>query len=59
MLVPGQFSDKDGTVNSTMKLVRHRVSTVYKDLIEYAYTPEGSKVENERNLSVLASILGA
>ena len=58
MIVPGQFSDKDGTVNSTMKLVRHRVSTVYKELIDYAYTPEGSKPENERNLAAVSAIIG-
>ncbi len=58
MLVPAQFSDKDGTVNSTMKLVRHRVATLYRDLIEYAYTPEGGKPENERNLAVVAALTG-
>jgi len=56
MIVPGQFSDKDGTVNSTMKLVRHRVSLVYRDLIEYAYTAEGSHPENEKNLEVVAAL---
>jgi long-chain acyl-CoA synthetase len=58
MLVPGQFSDKDGTVNSTMKLVRHRVSLLYKELIDYAYTSEGGKVENDKNLAAIAAILG-
>ncbi len=57
MIVPGQFSDKDGTVNSTMKLVRHRVGAVHKDLIEYAYTAEGSQVENERNLEVVEALM--
>ncbi len=57
MIVPGQFSDKDGTVNSTMKLVRHRVSVLYGDLIEYAYTTEGSHPENARNLAVVAALI--
>jgi long-chain acyl-CoA synthetase len=47
------FSDKDGTVNSTMKIVRHRIGAVHKDRIEYSYTPEGSKTMNERNLAAL------
>jgi len=38
--------------------VRHRVSLLYKDLIDYAYTPEGGKVENEKNLAAIAAILG-
>jgi long-chain acyl-CoA synthetase len=52
-IVREAFSDKDGTVNSTMKIVRHRIAAVHKDLIEYSYTSEGSKTVNERNLAVL------
>ena len=29
-IVPEGFSDKDGTVNSTMKLVRHRVVELHR-----------------------------
>ncbi len=50
------FSDKDGTVNSTMKLVRHRIASVYSDLIEYSYSPEGSKTLNERNVATLKAL---
>ncbi len=57
MIVPGQFSDQDGTVNSTLKLVRHRVAQKYRDLIDYAYTSEGKDVENERNLRAVAKLL--
>ncbi|GAB1455931.1 MAG: AMP-binding protein [Spirochaetia bacterium] len=57
MIVPGQFSDKDGTVNSTMKLVRHRVAALYHELIEYAYTKSGDRPENERNLETLKKLL--
>jgi long-chain acyl-CoA synthetase len=52
-IVPAAFSDKDGTINSTMKIVRHRIATVYSDLIEYSYSPEGSKTVNDRNLTTL------
>ncbi|PKL09326.1 MAG: AMP-dependent synthetase [Spirochaetae bacterium HGW-Spirochaetae-7] len=57
MIVPGQFSEKDGTINSTMKLVRHRVTTVYRDLIDYAYTHDGGKPENDRNLEAVVAML--
>jgi long-chain acyl-CoA synthetase len=52
-IVEEPFSDKDGTVNSTMKIVRHRIAAVHADLLEYSYTPEGSKTVNERNLATL------
>ncbi len=55
-IVPASFSDKDGTVNSTMKIVRHRIAQVYSSLIEYSYSPEGSKTINDRNLATLREL---
>lgn len=52
-IMPETWSDRDGTVNSTMKIVRHRIVEVYRDHIDYAYTAEGSKTENRRNLETL------
>jgi long-chain acyl-CoA synthetase len=57
-IVPVAFSDKDGTVNSTMKIVRHRIATVHADLIEYSYTAEGSKTANARNIETLRKLFG-
>ncbi|MCX7775232.1 MAG: AMP-binding protein [Rectinemataceae bacterium] len=48
------FSEKDGTINSTMKLVRHKAAQVHKDLLEYSYTKEGSMIVNQHNLEVVA-----
>lgn len=55
-IVPEGFMEKNGTVNSMMKIVRHRVVEVHKDLIEFAYTREGSKTENPRNLEALRAL---
>jgi long-chain acyl-CoA synthetase len=55
-ILPAPFSDKDGTVNSTMKIVRHRISAVYSDLIEYSYSPEGAKTANARNIATLKEL---
>jgi long-chain acyl-CoA synthetase len=52
-IVSAAFSDKDGTVNSTMKIVRHRIAKIHADLIEYSYTAEGAKTINDRNLATL------
>ena len=57
-IVPTPFSDKDGTVNSTLKIVRHRISAIYSGLIEYSYTPDGSKTTNDRNLTTLRTLFG-
>lgn len=58
IIVPGQFSDKDGTINSTMKLVRHRVGTLHRDLIEHAYTDEGRDPRCRHNLDVIRTLPG-
>lgn len=50
------FSEQNGTINSTMKLVRHKAAQVYRELLEYSYTNEGSKAFNEKNLSVLKKL---
>ncbi len=53
-IVEEPFSEQNGTINSTMKLVRHKVSEVYKEYIEYSYLPEGSSTMNKKNLSLIA-----
>jgi long-chain acyl-CoA synthetase len=55
-IISTPFSDKDGTVNSTMKIVRHRIANVYAELIDYSYTSEGSTTSNERNLAALREL---
>jgi len=52
-LVAQPFNEKDGTMNSMMKLVRHRITEVHRELIEYAYSREGSRTDNPRNIETL------
>ncbi|HSV55643.1 MAG TPA: AMP-binding protein, partial [Magnetospirillaceae bacterium] len=56
LIVPNGFGDKDGTINSTMKLVRHRIAKVHADGIEYLYAPEGSRPANPRNVEALRKL---
>lgn len=55
-ILPAPLGEKDGTVNSTMKIVRFKVSQVYKDLIDYSYTQEGSVTANARNIETLQAL---
>jgi long-chain acyl-CoA synthetase len=55
-IVTEPFSDRDGTMNSTMKIVRHRIAEVHRGLLEYSYTREGSKTDNPRNLAALRAL---
>ena len=55
-ILPAALSEKDGTVNSTMKIVRFKVSQVHKDLIDYSYTKEGSVTLNPRNIVAVKAL---
>jgi long-chain acyl-CoA synthetase len=51
------FSEQNGLVNSTMKIVKHKVYEVYADRIESLYTPEGKQAASTGNLEALGKIL--
>ena len=51
------FTEQNGLVNSTMKVVRNRVEKHFADAIAHAYTPEGKAVDNNRNISALKNYL--
>ncbi len=44
------FSEDNGLMNSTMKIVRGKIMNRYNDLIDYLYTTEAKIVSNERNV---------
>jgi long-chain acyl-CoA synthetase len=46
-----QWTEQNHLVNSTMKVVRGKVEQHFADRIEYAYTPEGKDLYNEKNLA--------
>ncbi|MBO7235604.1 MAG: AMP-binding protein [Alistipes sp.] len=52
------FTEQNGLVNSTMKVVRNKVEKHFASNIEHAYTAEGKAVDNEKNLASLKRILG-
>lgn len=47
------FTEKNGLVNSTGKVVRGKVEKHFEKRIEYAYTPEGKQLTNPQNLAAL------
>ena len=52
-VLPEAFTEQNHMVNSTMKIVRGKVEEYYADRIEYAYTPEGKELMNEKNIASL------
>lgn len=56
-IIEEPFSEKNGMVNSTMKIVKHKVYEKYAKEIEMLHTPEGKKPDSNHNLEVLSGLL--
>ena len=52
-VLPEAFTEQNGMMNSTMKIVRGKVEKFYKDRIDHLYTPEGKSVMNDKNFDSL------
>ena len=52
-ILPEPFTEQNGMVNSTMKIVRGKVEKAYADRIEHMYTPDGKNIFNEMNMKSL------
>jgi long-chain acyl-CoA synthetase len=50
------FSEQNGMINSTLKVVRTKVEKYYQDRIEYLYTPEGKAIHNQKNLEIIKTL---
>lgn len=55
-LLEEPFTEQNGMVNSTMKVVRGKVEKRYADRIEHLYTPGGKDIFNEKNLQVVSQL---
>ena len=52
------FTEQNGLVNSTMKVVRNKVEKHFAEAIANAYTPEGKAIDNAQNIEALKKLLG-
>lgn len=50
------FSEANKMINSTMKMVRHRITEHYAETLEYLYTDDGHNPDNERNRIVVKEL---
>lgn len=52
-VLPEGFTEQNGLMNATSKVIRGKVEQRYQAQIDYAYTPEGKNIVNSKNLSSL------
>lgn len=55
-LIPEAFSESNGLINSTMKIVRPAIHKHYEQTIESLYTPEGKSFFNPGNIKTIAGL---
>ncbi len=56
-ILPEGFTEENKMMNSTMKIVRGRITDTYEELLEYLYLPEGRDIKNRRNRQVMEKML--
>jgi len=56
-LIPEGFTEENKLMNSTMKVVRPKITEFYKEKIQFMYTPQGKNIQNEQNLKALEALL--
>ena len=47
------FTEQNGLMNSTMKIVRGKITDRYIDRIKYLYSPEGKNIVNDENMKAM------
>lgn len=52
-VLPEPFTEQNGMINSTMKVVRGKVEKAYANMIDHMYTPEGKNIYNQMNINSL------
>ena len=57
MAVLGEaFTEQNGFLNSTLKMVRGKITEYYRDRIEYLFTSDGKNILNDRNLTIISRL---
>ncbi len=52
-VLPEAFTEQNHLLNSTMKMVRGKITDYFKDELEFLYTPEAKNIINQRNIDAL------
>ena len=53
------FTEDNGMINSTLKMVRAKVTEHHQDILDFLYSPEGKLIDNEKNrLAISKNLTG-
>jgi len=51
------FTEENGMINSTLKMVRSKVEEIHKSTINFLYQPEGKMITNIKNAEALKRLI--
>ena len=51
-----EFSEDNKMINSTLKMVRHKITENFRDRLDLMYGPDAQRLSRQRNLEVLESM---
>lgn len=57
-LMPEPFTEENHMVNSTMKMVRGKITAHYKQLIDFLFTSDGKDLYHKKNIENMRAFLG-
>lgn len=57
-ILPAAFTEENHMMNSTMKMVRGKITASYQPLIDFLYTSEGKDLFHKKNIENMRSFLG-
>jgi long-chain acyl-CoA synthetase len=57
-ILPEPFTEDNHMVNTTMKMVRGKITAHYKPLIDFLYTSDGKELYHKRNIENMKTFLG-
>jgi long-chain acyl-CoA synthetase len=55
-ILPEGFTEENHLMNSTMKIIRGKITERYEDLIKYLYTPGAKTIANPKNMESLKQL---
>ncbi|MDX1285522.1 MAG: long-chain fatty acid--CoA ligase, partial [Draconibacterium sp.] len=53
VVLPEAFTQENGLLNATTKMVRGKINEYFSKELEFAYTPPAKNIENEMNIEAL------
>jgi long-chain acyl-CoA synthetase len=52
-ILPEAFSQENGLLNATTKMVRNNINEYFSKELEFLYTPQAKNIQNEKNIEII------